>query len=69
MRTFLTADEVAERVRLSKRQVHRLARQGILPGRQLHRRGRLLFDPDEVERAIRPLVATREEPRQPELAG
>jgi hypothetical protein len=49
----LTTLELADRLRLSPDRVRILARAGILPGRRLTPRGRLLFDQDEVLTALR----------------
>jgi excisionase family DNA binding protein len=50
---YLTVPEVADRLRLSRSHVYKLARSGALPARRLVPRGKLLFDPAAVEAALR----------------
>ena len=53
MNRKLTAPEVADLLRLSVEHVYDLVKAGTLPARRLHPRGKLLFDHDEVEAALR----------------
>jgi hypothetical protein len=53
---LLTVDDLTDRVPLSRGRIYKLARSGALPARRLTPRGRLYFDPDEIERALRPAV-------------
>ena len=52
MKRKLTAPEVADLLRLSVEHIYDLVQQGVLPAQRLHPRGKLLFDPDEVEAAL-----------------
>jgi len=47
---LLTADEVAERTRLAKATIYKLASQGEIPCQRMRRR--LLFPADEIEEWI-----------------
>ena len=49
----LTAAEQAARLRMSRERLYRLVRAGYVPALRLRPRGRLLFDPQEVEAALR----------------
>ncbi len=52
MTTRLTTDEVAAALRMSPDRVRNLAKAGVLPAERLGPRGRWLFDPAAVERAL-----------------
>ena len=53
MKRKLTAPEVADLLRLSVEHLYDLVQAGVVPAQRLHPRGKLLFDPDEVEAALR----------------
>ena len=53
MKRKRTAPEVADLLRLSVEHLYDLVQAGVVPAQRLHPRGRLLFDPDEVEAALR----------------
>jgi excisionase family DNA binding protein len=50
--TLLTTQEMAERLRRSKYQVYQDVKAGRIPAVRIHPKGRLLFNADEVERAL-----------------
>jgi excisionase family DNA binding protein len=53
MPDYLTASELAARVRLSRDRVYKLARAGVLPSVRLVPKGKLLFDLTQVEAVLR----------------
>ena len=53
MKRKLTAPEVADLLRLSVEHVYDLVKARVVPAQRLHPRGKLLFDSDEVEAALR----------------
>jgi excisionase family DNA binding protein len=63
---LLTADEVAEQLRLSRWTVYGWAREGILPSVRLG--GRVLFDPGDIQAAIARAKQPAASPGGPGLA-
>jgi excisionase family DNA binding protein len=53
MKRKLTAPEVADLLRLSVEHLYDLVKSGVVPAQRLSPRGKLLFDPDEVQAALR----------------
>lgn len=49
---YLTATEVADKLRFTRHWVYELARAGKLPARRVCPRGRLLFDAQQIERLL-----------------
>lgn len=58
MSTFLTVNEIADRLRLRPDTIRLWTREGILPA--IHITGKVIrYDPEEVERALRKRSADR----------
>jgi excisionase family DNA binding protein len=53
MKRQLTAPEVADALRVSVEHLYDLVKRGAVPAYRLNPRGKLLFDPDDVEAALR----------------
>jgi excisionase family DNA binding protein len=49
----MTAPEVADKLRISVEHLYDLVKAGTLAAQRLNPRGRLLFDPEAVEAALR----------------
>jgi excisionase family DNA binding protein len=64
MSSYMTTADIAELLRCSTDHVRRLVHDGRLPAKRVRPTGRLLFDPADVERALRdarPLATTDDE--------
>jgi len=51
---FVTASEMADRLRMTTDRLYQLVRAGEIPAKRIGERGRLLFDPAAVEAAMHP---------------
>jgi excisionase family DNA binding protein len=58
MGKHLTTAELASWLRVTPDRIRALVRTGTLPARRLTPRGRLLFDPEQVEKALASATAT-----------
>lgn len=65
LRPRLTAEEVAQQLRLSRWSVYRMAASGALPATRLTPRGRLLFDVETIESVLAQRPAARPTPNNP----
>jgi excisionase family DNA binding protein len=62
MKTYFTAQDVAGRLRVSVWTIYSLVREGTIPAIRLRPGGKLLFDPEAVEAAIRSQAAPSASP-------